>query len=47
MTGKEDKLKKLLAQGLSQRAIALKLKVSRGTLARFIREFLSADCVSC
>lgn len=47
LTGKEDKLKKLLAQGLSQRAIALKLKVSRGTLARFIRESLSADCVSC
>ena len=35
LTGNEDKIRKYIKQGMSQREISLKLKVSKGTVNRF------------
>ena len=37
LTGNEDKIRKYIKQGMSQREISLKLKVSKGTVNRFIK----------
>ena len=37
LTGNEDKIRKYVKQGMSQREISLKLKVSKGTVNRFIK----------
>ena len=37
LTGNEDKIRKYIKKGLSQREISLKLKVSKGTVNRFIK----------
>ena len=37
LTGKEKEIQKYIKQGLSQREISLKLKVSKGTVNRFIK----------
>ena len=37
LTGNEDKIRKYIKQGMSQREISLKLKVSTGTVNRFIK----------
>ena len=37
LTGNEDKIRKYIKQGLSQREISLKLKVSKGTVNSFIK----------
>ncbi len=43
LTGKEDKIRKMLAKGESLRSMALKLKVGRNTLTKFIREQMGEE----
>lgn len=40
LTGKEDYIKKLLKQNISKSEIARKLKVDRGTVAKFIKNYI-------